>query len=408
MTLYNFFDIIFLSQDAWWMRIIWTRWTRSFTLFIVRHLPLRKGRVFFVSRGGEHYSCNPRVIAEFIASQSMYKGKFDLWFGFANPENFSEVPNSIQKVKLTSLQHYYVFYTSNFLVSNQNWWIMEGKRSGQIYIQTMHGGHGIKKFGLDVELYSSPGALHDAMLRDTERTDLALSDSDFFTNVIRRTLAFKCPILTKGLPRNDIFFASDEYKKSIRINLLNKYKVPEKAKTVIYAPTFREPRSKKNDLSVYWFDPSKVIEAFEKKNGGNWYILVSSHPFMRGYYRKIYDFSNPRVIDLGDLPDVQELLISGDALITDYSSIEMDFSLTMKPVFQFARDWREYDRGTYLDLKSLPFPFAESEQQLCENIMLFDNKKYQEELSVFNKEIIGLKETGHATEAVVSWMLDRC
>lgn len=399
-----FWDKLFLTTDAWWIRLIWNRWTRSFVISLIQHLPIKRGRIFFVSRAGEHYNCNPRVIAEYIAREPNLLSLFEVWFGFIDPEHFRDIHPNIKTIKLSTLQYYYIFHTSQFLVSNQNWWIMDGKRDGQKYIQTMHGGHGIKRFGLDAELYSAPGKLHDAMLKDTARTDLALSDSLFFTNVIRRSLKFKCPILTEGLPRNDIFFSTAEKKKQIRANLLHSYNIPISSKVIIYAPTFREPKSGIKDLSVYWFNPGKVITSLEKRFGGNWYILISSHPFMRSYYKKIYDFSNPRIIDVGELPDVQELLISGDALITDYSSIEMDFSLTKHPVFQYAKDWREYDRGTYLDIHTLPFPFAETEDELCHNIETFDNEKYKENLELFNRDVIGLKETGHATEAVVNWM----
>lgn len=407
MSIHNLLDKIFLTPNAWWMRIIWTRWTRSITLWVLRLLPIKRGRCFFVSRAGYFYCCNPRAISDFIAKDESLLKIFDCWFGFHNPEKYDEIPKSVKPVKLSSLEHYYIFHTSQFLVSNQDWWIFDGKREGQIYIQTMHGGHGIKKFGLDSEMYSSPGVYHNSMIKDTARTNLALSDSEFFTNVIRRCLAFKCPIMTEGLPRNDIFFTSEENKTHIRESLLNKYKVPLSAKTLIYAPTFREPKTGDMGLSVYWFNPDRIIASLTNRFGGDWYILVSSHPCMKSYYRKIYDFSHPRVVDLGQLPDVQELLISGDVLITDYSSIEMDFTLTGRPVFQLARDWREYDRGTYLDMHDLPFPFAETEDELCANIEVFNNEKYQADLREFNENVIGLKETGHAAETVVNWMKEK-
>ena len=160
-------------------------------------------------------------------------------------------------------------------------------------------------------------------------------------------------------------------------------------------------------MSIYGFDTDSVLSALSKRFGGDWYILVSSHPYMLSVYRSIYDFSSPKLIDIGQLPDVQELLIAGDALITDYSSIEMDFSLTGRPIFQLAKDWRHYSRGTYIDVHSLPFPFAEDDRQLCENIMNFDEKKYAKNLAIFNQKTIGLCETGVASKAVADWMLKR-
>ena len=103
----------------------------------------------------------------------------------------------------------------------------------------------------------------------------------------------------------------------------------------------------------------------------------------------------------------QPLLASSDALITDYSSAEMDFSLTKRPVFQLCKDRADYDRGFYINPESLPFPYAETDDQLVSNILNFDNEKYQSELEQFNREVIGLNETGHASEAVVEWMINK-
>lgn len=387
-------------------KVIWNSVTRSTTLWCLDHLPIRKGRVLFYSRGGECYTCNPRVMAEYIASDPELRARFDSWFAFQNPECANEVPSEIRTTTITTLEYYYVRSTSQFLVCNQNFWIMEGKRRQQIYIQTMHGGHGIKKFGLDAEMYRQADKLHEALMADGDRVDLALSDSSFFTEVIRRAYNYHCEVLEKGLPRNDVFFSEDSKKSAIRQRVLSAYDVPNEARTLIYAPTFREVQDD-GDLSIYGFDPDRVVAAFEKRFGGTWYVLVSSHPLMRPYYHRIYDFTHPRMRDLGEISDVQELLMAGDALITDYSSIEMDFSLTGRPVFQLARDLESYDRGLLLDPRTLPFPFAASEEELVKNIESFDEQRYARELMQFNHDVIGLKESGHATQEVVEWMLKK-
>lgn len=396
-----FLDKLFLTSDAWWIRLIWNRWTRSFVISLIQHLPIRRGRCIFISRAGSHYSCNPRFIAEYIAKESIpaSDSMFDIWFSLLNPEKFNKIPNNLGIVIPKTLAYYYIYSTSQFIISNQLAWDMEPKRSNQLYIQTLHGGHGIKRFGLDGDAKDSD-AKSCPIIQNSKITDLVLSDSVFFSQIIKRACALSCEILEKGLPRNDIFFASKDIIKKIRENFLKKYKLPENGKFLIYGPTYRD----NGDLSVYGFNEDRVLDSFSRRFGGKWYLLISSHPYMKRCYKKIYDFTNPRIIDVGELPDVQELLISGDALITDYSSIEMDFSLTKRPVFQYAKDWREYDRGTYLDIHTLPFPFAETEDELCHNIETFDNEKYQENLELFNRDVIGLKETGHATEAVVNWM----
>ena len=127
---------------------------------------------------------------------------------------------------------------------------------------------------------------------------------------------------------------------------------------------------------------------------------------MKDYYREIYDFSYSRLIDVGD-DDLQPLLLTSDVLITDYSSAEMDFSLTKRPVFQLCKDRVDYDRGFYINLEELPFPYAETDEELINNIEVFDSIKYQKELNEFNRNIIGLKETGHASMSVVEWIFNK-
>lgn len=55
--------------------------------------------------------------------------------------------------------------------------------------------------------------------------------------------------------------------------------------------------------------------------------------------------------------DKYEFLNSVDALITDYSSVFFDYSITRKPIILYMYDYEEYmhDRGMYFDIKELPF-----------------------------------------------------
>jgi len=218
-----------------------------------------------------------------------------------------------------------------------------------------------------------------------------LSDSSYWSHIYRTAYRYEGEILENGLPRNDVFFSQTSTESGISAG---------EKRYLIYAPTFRGNGRR----DVYGFVVDRVIAALETRFGGEWYIRISSHPNMRDYYREIYDFSHPRLIDVGG-EDLQPLLMSSDALITDYSSAEMDFSLTNRPIFQFCKDRKDYDRGFYINPEDLPFPYAENDEQLILNILNFDEDKYKTDLDKFNKEVIGLHETGHAAESVVEWML---
>lgn len=385
------------------MNLLWNRYTRNLMLRLVQLLPIRRGRVMCVCWGGEQYNCNPKEIVSKLCKNK----QFEILFAFKEPQKFSEMlPSEVQSIEIGSFQYFKLLATSQFIISNTRiggglWWPFD-KRAGQIYIQTMHGGHGMKKQELEVIDSLGEGYLK-LLYEDSSRIDLMMSDSTFWTEKARTIFAYpKGEILEIGLPRNDIYFASREEKRCIKKRLCQKIGIEdsENIRFAIYCPTFRN--SGRRD--VYGFNPDKIISALVSKFDGDWYILISSHPNMSSYYHKIYDFSHPKIKDIGG-EDLTPILAVGDVAITDYSSAGFEFALNKKPSFLLCRDLADYDRGVYFDMKSLPFPYAENDDELVRNILEFDNEKYQLELEAFNNNVIGLKETGHAAEAVVNWMI---
>lgn len=385
---------------------------RSTTLWMMRFLPINKKRIMCVCWGGKKYNCNPKAITDALLRRQDAQG-IQIVYAFDEPEQFADIlPEGVQSAEIGSLQYYYLLATSHLIIANTRFvglmWPF-AKKSSQIYIQTQHGGHGIKKVELDVRDALTEEYITNA-IEDTKRTDLMLSDSWYWTRVYRTAYQYGGKVLESGLPRNDVFFAGDEEKRALKQKALdyivkhNSISNPQElpgAKFLIYTPTFRNNQRR----DVYGFDVDKVVRALEERFGGVWYILVSSHPNMLDYYREVYDFSNPRLLDVGTYPELQELLVVSDALITDYSSAEMDFSLTKRPVFQLIRDREDYDRGTYLDPRSLPFPYAENDDALVNNILTFDEEKYHSDLSDFNTNVIGLNETGHAADNAAEWIM---
>ena len=75
-----------------------------------------------------------------------------------------------------------------------------------------------------------------------------------------------------------------------------------------------------------------------------------------------------RIIDVSSHPDIQELYLASDVLITDYSSVFFDYSLLRRPIIFYAYDLENYRdnlRGFYLDYESaLPGPIVEEEHEL--------------------------------------------
>src|SRR5699024_11465680 len=74
------------------------------------------------------------------------------------------------------------------------------------------------------------------------------------------------------------------------------------------------------------------------------------------------------ITDVTRLPDIQELYLASDMLVTDYSSVFFDYSLLKRPISFYAYDLEKYRqelRGFYLDYSTeLPGPIVESADAL--------------------------------------------
>ena len=101
-------------------------------------------------------------------------------------------------------------------------------------------------------------------------------------------------------------------------------------------------------------------------------------------------------------PDMYELLSECDMMINDYSSSMFEFALLEKPVWLYATDIDTYtqDRGFYFDLKNLPVPLAQTNEELLSLIDSHDTDRYKKNLTDFMTGL-GVCENGSASAAVV-------
>ena len=207
-------------------------------------------------------------------------------------------------------------------------------------------------------------------------------------------------IMEAGSPRNDILFNTGKYIEYIRKKIRDYFNITEQTNILIYAPTFRADCG----VDVFKINYNNLIEVLEEKLGGEWCILVRLHPNISNKADFIkYD---SKIINATNYDDMYELLAASDILITDYSSTMFEFSLTYKPVFLYAPDIQsyKYERNFYFDIFALPFPLAETEEQLYKEIENFDTEKYSVRLKNFFDQL-GVIEDGKASKRVVEKLL---
>lgn len=117
---------------------------------------------------------------------------------------------------------------------------------------------------------------------------------------------------------------------------------------------------------------------------------------------------NDRMINISAYPDGEEFIAACDILISDYSSIMFEPAYVKKPVFLYATDIDAYLKNDYellLDIRSLPFPLAENNEQLMQNIRNFDREQYEARLTEF-LDSFHTREDGQACRRITAFIKD--
>lgn len=151
-----------------------------------------------------------------------------------------------------------------------------------------------------------------------------------------------------GQPRNDVFFEEGEKK----LEDIFAGELPAYEKIVLYAPTFRDHEP----TQLFPFqdmDRERLCQWLEEKKI---FLCIRLHLYDQTGYQWIQELdrtgSRIRFLNEDRTVDIMEALKEFDLLITDYSSIYMDYLLTGKPVL-----FLPYDQEAYLKERGMNFPY---------------------------------------------------
>ena len=365
--------------------------------YLFSFFPLRD-KVVVSTFDGIKYGDNPQYILE--ALHEINPGIDIVWVKDAGYSY--EVPNWIRTInrRRHDLHRIYEYATAKVWVDTHRLQGFFRKRRGQIFIETWHGGLGIKKLDGDVPKFREDPVLMHEVKTTCRCADLFVSNSEHLSNVYRSAFSYKGPIWKIGYPKNDILF---RHLPQAKMKIYKKYAIPGNHKLIVYAPTFRDGvwRNRPN-WDVYDIDFGRLLEDLSAKTGDKWVIIVKYHPRLLKYGNEKMEWSGS-VIDATHYPDMQELVLAADAFISDYSSCIFDAALRNIPCLTFAADFDEYkrERGVYYEMEELPFPYARNNEELMQNIRSFDYASYLKRWEAF-KERTGLYETGHAGKDIAN------
>lgn len=385
-----------------------------FGLIVYKIAPIKRNRFVFTSFGG-HYSDNTKAISEKL--HEMDSSAEIVWLISENYK--SDLPEYVRAVDINSFSIYWyrgsaaaqidnVYGFRAFFLTNDSfssklksfvWRTLSYKKNQPIYV-TMHGTP-LKKIGRD--------QIGNVILGMSCPNTYMLVGDQLSADVFERVTFGTMPITVIGAPRNDALFLENSSAKK-------KLGLPIDKKILLFAPTFRNDgidvegkniqRSGLDQLSAMDFE--ELFGTLNEKFGGEWVMVCRFHYHVADMVD--WDSLNKkypgRFINGNKYDDMADYLSATDILISDSSSCMFDFAHIKKPCFIYFPDlenYRDKERGFYMDIESLPFPVAVDFSKFIENIKTFDQAVYSHKVDEM-LENIGTGNDGHASERAVEYI----
>ncbi|MEV0380152.1 CDP-glycerol glycerophosphotransferase family protein [Nonomuraea sp. NPDC050643] len=321
---------------------------RAYKLMI-KVVPRRDDLALFESDVGKGYSGSPRAIYEELRRRRLPIEV--VWSVAKGRRNF---PSDARLVRRGSWRYIWTMARAGIWVDSHGFPLDYPKPKGTRYLQTWHG-QGIKSIGFDApDLrgdFDRPRAQWRAAVA---RWDALVSPSAEFSRVFLPSNGYSGKVYRCGTPRCDALVRAEPMGEVRR-----RLEIPPGRQVLLYAPTYRD-RVKGSGKSV-----RVDLELLAEELADDWVVILRTHPVER--------YSAPEhlrhfVRAAGSYPEINDLMLASDALLTDYSSVMCDYALTGKPMLFFIDDWDDYrlsERGVYHDLPAIaPGPCLSATEDL--------------------------------------------
>ncbi|MGL4383353.1 MAG: CDP-glycerol glycerophosphotransferase family protein, partial [Bacilli bacterium] len=325
------------------------KWLFIGSYYLFKFLPINKKKVIAQSYFGRSISDNPYALALQLKKQD-YKIVYFI------KRKTTPLDDDFEYVYINSFKYFYYLSTIKLIISNTRMPYHWHKRFNQVYLQTWHGTP-LKKLVYDLDkvdmaLTKDVEKYQNLFYHDVKRWDYLISSSTYTTKCFKSAFHYDKTFLEYGYPRNDVLLNNDESK---LIDIKRKLDLPLDKKIILYAPTYRDNQN--TGVGRYYFnstlDYPLILQEFEDH-----IVLVRYHYMIT----KTEDTYNEQVINVSSYPNISDLYLISDILITDYSSVIFDFALLNKPFYLYCDDLESYRddlRGFYIDIeKDLPCPIA--------------------------------------------------
>ena len=384
-------------------------WIFLFPLSLI--VPKKEGLVVFIGRDNGKFLDNVKYLFIYAFKEKGAEIKF--------------LTEDVRTYKLLKIYNFPVIFHPSFIsfltllrtplvvVDNRDW-----IRKYKVYllikaikVQLWHG-VGFKKIEAD-----NPALYRNFLIRiwnilrcRMPEYDLLVSTSSFYTeNVFKNAMKYR-EIKEFGYPRNDVFFRQRTELDYIETDsqVIERIKKLKDLgyKVIVYTPTFRD--NSENDPIKGGFINLERLRAFSQKH--KFAFIVKFHPEVKFHFKEGELFP---VFFYKKNKDIYPLLPESDLLVTDYSSIYMDYILMDKPVIFFPYDYETYvkiDRELQFDYNWItPGPKVYTQHELedeIERILIKGEDDYFER----RKAILNLAfkyKDGRASERIWGYIIKK-
>lgn len=278
-------------------------------------------------------------------SKKEAKAKFD-FYGFSK----------YKLVTRNSSEYRKVIATAKYLITDNSFPAYFIKRPEQIYLNTWHGTP-LKQLGrADIKNSTSIGNVQKNFLT----SDYLLYPNTYTRDVMMKDYmidrAYGGKTVIMDYPRNDTLF-NNPCEEEIR----EKYNLQGK-RIIAYMPTWRGS-GRKAGVAEQINEAKSIIRDIESNLKENEVLYVNFH-FLIGNNIDFSEFEKAKAFP--EEYETYDFLALCDVLISDYSSVMIDFAQTGREVIMYMYDYDEYlqEKGFYFDVRELPFLKAYDSNEL--------------------------------------------
>ena len=352
-------------------------------------------KIVYHSLGG-WYSDSPRALYQRLLARQDVEAEHVWLAAAAHAHGF---PAGTATVDIDSPAAGAELATADLVVSNTHLDLPWEKRHGTTYLQTWHGTP-LKRIHRDAH-FATEGSL-DRLDGDIARWDLLLAPNDVSARLLSGAFRYPGPVPVTGYPRNDVLSAPDAVERRLEVRAA--LGIEDDRTAVLYAPTWRDDDKFGGGPEFRLaLDPQR----FADRLGADHILLLRLHYMVSS---ALGDIDVPGVLDVSYYPEVGDLYLAADVLVTDYSSTQFDFAVTGKPIVYFVYDLDHYRsalRGFYFELRDIaPGPLLSETDEVLDALADLDGvrARYADRYAAFQAQFCH-REDGHATDRVLDLVL---